>query len=229
MRHFPPRYLLLSLMLLLLSPVGARAIPAITCHCFTDRTYNPAQPFVADPYFLATTQNSFFAEVFAVEKKSIVMKKQKGTSPDDLWVAYWVATRAGVTPEALLLAGQKQGWPAVVPALGLPAKKLGTRFNAALKAKATTPQLAEAVVDELFARYKLLGETELTVLRKAGATNQELILVTLIAGKSRQPAAQLYREVKGGGTTSWGAQLAKAGIEPTAIQPEIKLLLKSSR
>ena len=59
------RYLIL--LALVLAPLPAAAIPAITCHCFTERAYDPALPFVADPYFLATTQNSFFAAAFAVE------------------------------------------------------------------------------------------------------------------------------------------------------------------
>ncbi|MRR37336.1 hypothetical protein EG829_22315, partial [bacterium] len=84
----------LILMLLLFAPLPAWAIPAITCHCFTDRSYDPASPTLADPYFLATTQNSFFATAFNVEKKTIVMKKQKGDSTADLWVAYWIASRS---------------------------------------------------------------------------------------------------------------------------------------
>ena len=84
---------------LLLLPMPARAVPAITCHCFTDRSFDPSRPALADPYFLATTQNSLFALAFNVDKKTIVMKKQQGASPDDLWIAYWIASKSGMSPE----------------------------------------------------------------------------------------------------------------------------------
>ena len=56
----------------------AQAIPTITCHCFTDRSYDPARPALADPYFLAMTQNTLFALTFKIDKKTVVIKKQQG-------------------------------------------------------------------------------------------------------------------------------------------------------
>lgn len=217
---------LLGLILLAISPVAALALPAITCHCFKDRSYDPARPTLADPYFLATTQNSFFAHVFAVEKKTIVMKKQAGTSSDDLWIAYWVAARSGITAEALLEAKQsKETWREVIAPHGLTAKKLGNRFVAALQAKGGSSRLAETVVDELLLRYQLFNDAELAALRKTGATNQELIIAILAGSKTRQPAMQVYLEVKSG-KTSWGALLQRAGIDGPGIPGEISALLK---
>jgi hypothetical protein len=56
--------ILLYLSIQFILPMPALATSAITCHCFRDRSYDPAQPSMGDPYFLATTQNSFFAIVF---------------------------------------------------------------------------------------------------------------------------------------------------------------------
>ena len=115
------------LILLFMLPMSAHAIPAITCHCFTDRSYDAAHPAAADAYFLATTQNSFFAIVFNTDKKTIVMKKQQGTSPDDLWIAYWIASKSGTTPESLLQAKSKsESWKSVVETLRLSSKKHGS-------------------------------------------------------------------------------------------------------
>jgi hypothetical protein len=140
--------LLLNLVLLFMLPIPAHAIPAITCHCFTDRSYDAAHPAAADAYFLATTQNSFFAIVFNTDKKTIVMKKQQGTSPDDLWVAYWVASKAGKSPDNMLQAKLKSdSWKNVVVPLNLPPKSLGVRFINALNANVPTDRLSEAVVD----------------------------------------------------------------------------------
>ncbi|MSM39801.1 MAG: hypothetical protein GJT30_09320 [Geobacter sp.] len=210
--------------MLLMLPLPALAIPAITCHCFTDRSFDPAHPTVADPYFLATTQNSFFAAAFGVEKRAIVVEKQKGVSGDDLWVAYWLATRSGADPDALLQERKSKGsWRQV--ALPLPiSTSRKDRVAAALKTTTTDERLAMAVVDELLLRFRFHNEAELAALRKAGAGNQELVIAAVIAAKTRQPAIQLYREVKGG-KTSWGALLQRAKIEPGEIQAVVTAMV----
>lgn len=215
----------LSLIILLMLPVHALATPAITCHCFTDRAYDPAHPAVADPYFLATTQNSFFAAVFGVDKKTIVLKKQKGLSADDLWIAYWLAARSEADPVILLEQRRTKGsWRQVATPLAIPATSLGSRVAEALKTNAADERLANAVVDELLIRFRFYAEAELSALRRARASNQELIMASLLAAKRKQTATQLYQEVKKG-ETSWGALLQKAKIDPANIQSEIMVLI----
>ena len=228
MRHVTSKKVYLSLMILLMLPVPALAIPAITCHCFSDRSYDPANPAKADPYFLATAQNSFFAAVFTVDKKTVVIKKQTGTSADDLWIAYWIASRSGLSAEGLLQdRSAKESWREVSAQRGLAAKSLGDRFWRELQAGVPSAGLAQAVVDGILLQYHLLGEGDVTAMRTEWAGNQEIILSALIAAKTGRPAKQLYREVKTG-TRSWGALLQEAKVSPADIQREIGNLLKKA-
>jgi len=209
-------------------PLPALAIPAITCHCFTERSYDPARPAMADPYFLATATNSFFSAAFAVEKKTIVVKKQQGISADDLWVAYWLAARSGANPDSLLEQRNVKGsWQKVASPLAVPANLLGGRVAEALNSNAADDRLASSVVDELLIRFRLHTESDLAALRKAGAGNQELVMAALLAARAGQPAIQLYREVKAG-RMSWGALLQRAKVEPANIQAAITALITSA-
>jgi len=229
MRHAICRNLHLVLFISLMLPMPALAAPAITCHCFTDRSYDPAHPTVADPYFLATTQNSFFAAAFGIEKKTIVVKKQQGVSANDLWVAFWLAARVGANPESLLQERKTKGsWRQVATPLVIPQKPLGGRVADALKSNAADDRLAEAVVDELLLRFRFHSEPELAALRKAGAGNQELVMAGLIAAKTRQPATKLYQEVKVG-RSSWGALLQRAKVNAEDIQAEVAALVTTAR
>ena len=212
--------------IILAVPLPARAIPAITCHCFTDRSFNPEKPAAADTYFLATTQNSLMSLVFGIDKKTIVIQKQQGAAGDDLWVACRLAGRSGRSPESLLEERQARGsWPAVVASLRLPVKGGGSRFDAALKARAATPRLSEAVLDDIFLQYRLAGETELAALRQAGASNQELILATLLAARSGKPARQLLGEIKKGGR-SWGTLLHENRLDAQSLPQAVAALLR---
>jgi hypothetical protein len=229
MRPLIPISFPILFLLFLLSPMPAMALSAITCHCFTDRSYDAAHPAAADPYFLASTQNSFFAAAFAVDKKTIVMAKQKGLSAEDLWIAYWLASRSGRDPDAMLQEHKSKGsWRLVAAPLAIPARSMGERVAEGLKTDAADGVVAAAIVDELVLRFRFFKEPELAALRKAGAKNQELILAGVLAARTRQPAIQLYTEVKKGGR-SWGALLQRVNLDASNLEAEVRALIARDR
>ena len=219
------RLLLFCAGIVLLLPLSALAVPVITCHCFTDRSFDASSPALADPYFLATAQNSFFAALFKVDRKTIVLKKQSGTSADDLWVAYWIASKSGMNPELLLEAlGKKGSWKEAVVSLGFSAKPLGERLTAEIASGASAVRLSGGIVDGVLLRHRMLNERELVMLRKEWASNQEVIITSLVAAKLRRPAIGIYRDVKKG-SKSWGAFLEEAKTESAVMQSEFAVLL----
>ncbi len=214
-----------TIFLLCLLPLSSYAIPTITCHCFTDRTYDPGHPAAADEYFLATIQNTFFAQMFNVDKKTIVMKKQQGISSDDLWIAHWIAAKKGISADSILKVKKRRDvWKDVFTSLHVDSKSFGTRFSKALDAKTSPVQLAEIAVDELFLRNHILKDADLAALRQVGASNQGVIIATVISSQTQQPVKQMYLEVKSG-SKSWGTLLQNAHIDTKNMQQEISALL----
>jgi hypothetical protein len=220
--------LLLSVLLLLPAfPLPARAIPAIQCHCFTERSYDPARPTIADPYFLAAGQNSFMAAAYGLEKRSIVLQKQQGTSGDDLWIAHWAAAASGTPAETLLK--KKGSWKDTIAPLKISPQALGPKVKTTLALRNPTDgKLAEAVVDDLLLRHRLVPEKELTALRKGRAGSQEVILSMLLAAKTQKPASQIHQQVREKGA-SWGELLLRAGIEASGMQEEFAQMMKKGK
>lgn len=211
----------LILISLLLFPLMATGAPTITCHCFTDRSYDAAHPAKTDPYFLVTTQNSFFAALFVVDKTTVVIKKQSGTSNDDLWIAYWLASRSGISADILLRQrSEVASWREVVAGQRISFKKDDAGFQHELQNEASSPVLAQIIVDTVLLKRRLLTAGEIAAMRTEFAGNQEMIIAALIANNYHKSAVDLYRKVIKG-DRSWGMLLLEANINPARLQHEV--------
>ena len=206
--------------------LSVSTVQAMPCHCFPSRQYESANPTVADPYFLATAQNSFMAVVFSMDKKDVVLAKQRpATTAEGLWVAQWLADRTGLEPTALLKAKRGAGsWGGAAKELTIEVRKLPPQFAKLLAAGASEAGLSREVVDSLLVGKGLVPPAELEMLRRAGASDQETILAVLVARKGKRKPEALLRLVRDG-KASWGGLIAAVGMNGGDMVSEIRLLV----
>ena len=207
---------------LLAAPTLAWAGPESTaaCHCFTNRTFDPAQPAAADPYVLATTRSSLLSAAYGVGKAGLVQEVMTGTDPEDLWVAYWAGARTGKGAQALLAEKARLGsWKAAFGKAGAPGT--GPAFQQALSRGGDASRLAAIAVDDVLATRMAVEPATLAALRQARATNAEVVLATLLAPRLRVPATELLERFRSGKAT-WGMLLDEAGLKPKQIDGAIR-------
>lgn len=227
------RSVLVVCVVLALLPLSVIAKPTINCHCFRDRTFDPAQPSAADDYFLATSQNSFFAARFKISKKTIVIKKQRGIAAADLWLAYWLGEKSSQAGDILL--GRKQAgesWNDIVSWLELGEKELGKAFNDGLQGELNQDNMGgfhldQLIVDQILVDAALLKGDELQRLRRASATNKMVILLAALSYEQSATAEQIYTEVTDNGR-SWGALITQYKLKVRQLPQLFEQMLPSA-
>lgn len=199
---------------------------SMACHCYSQKNYDPNNPTSADPYLLATAQNSLVANIYNVAKKKVVLAKQKAsTTSERLWVAHWVAERTVFTPGELLKARYRNAsWQEALAILNIDTQSFGRDFMQALGTLDTDVNLSQFVVNDVLRTNQISTEEQLKVLRQLGSNDAETIISSLLALKTNQPASEFYNSVKLGGA-SWGSHLVSAEIDGTQMVEEIKEML----
>lgn len=212
---------LLAASLLLLTVTSVLAMP---CHCLPNRTYDRDQPVAADPYFLVTTQNSFFSVSFKIDKREVVFAKQKpAVTSEGLWVAYWLAQRTGQSAADLMKARLRQGgWRSVVAEGAW--RQLPQSWHSLVAAGASEQQLSQYVVDTMLEKKGLASRRQLEELRKEGGNDQQAILAAVLGRKRRESPVDLFRQVRQG-SKSWSLLVHEAGMGGRDMVSEIEGLL----
>jgi hypothetical protein len=201
----------------------------ISCHCFRDRAFDPASPAKADPYLLATTQNSFFAVAFGIPKRALVQAKMKGVSGDGLWVAYYAGSILRLPPGSLMASKEKTGsWKEVLASRGVPLTPLGERFLALLDGGGKDAALAAAAAGEVLSRSLRIAPKDMDPLLARQLPTGEIVIATLVARWSGASAPAILDDVESGRAT-WGSLLSGLGIHPDGLEERIGLLIGASR
>jgi hypothetical protein len=202
-------------------PAAAGAEPTGACHCYQDRTFDPARPAAADPYILATSRSSLLSAAYGVEKRSLVSAVMTGTPAEDLWVAPYAGGRTGRPAAALLALRQDRGsWKAALAGL----QGLDAPFAAAVERGADAAALASLAVDAVLVSRLHATPAGLRALADAGATPEERILATVLAAQLAAPTAPLVVQVRSG-RASWGEVLRDAGLAPRDLDGLVRRLV----
>jgi hypothetical protein len=221
------RYLLAIALVLLPLYGKAAANPVISCHCFQERVYDPARPQIADPYLLATVQNTFMALVFDVPKKELVQIKMSGAAGDSLWVAHYLAAEHPLAAGQLLTARQRStSWRGALQSMDFGTLRAGERFAALLHNEATDQALAAAAADEMLQQRLASTSNDLERLRFRGANTAEVTFSALLARKSGRSPLDFYEDFTSG-RSSWGQMFNRLGLLPgLPLESEFRRLLQ---
>ena len=217
-----PAALLLAAAVAATAPSASHAAPTVACHCYQDRTFDPARPAAADPYILATTRSSLLSAAFGVDKRSLVSAVMTGTAAEDLWVAHHAGARTGRPAAALLdLRAERGSWAAALDGLN----GLDAPFAAALAGGADGRALAALAVDDVLLSRLRVTPAAVSSLREAGATPEERILASALAAHLSAPTAPLVVQVRAGKAT-WGQVLADSGLAPRDLDGLLRRLVR---
>jgi hypothetical protein len=210
-------------LVLAFAPMAApSAAPAVTCHCFKDRSFDPAAPASADAYILATSSNSLLSAAFGVPKAGLVRSLMTGTQPADLWIAHWAARKIGRDADWLLDALAETGsWRAALAgSAGLPAG-----FERELAHRSTPSALAALAVDDVLTARLGADPGVLRELRRAGGSSEELVVAVFLAQRLKGDPRELISRVRSGRAT-WGSLVNDAGMSPQGIDLSMRASLR---
>ena len=204
------------ILLTFLIPTLSGAESTISCHCFQDRSFNHQNTTAADPYFLATTQNSFLALLYNIDKRNIVKTKMGGEDGTYLWILFDVAMRSGKSIQQIKTKYNiNKTWENTIAQIDFldPAPE-----QLYLHLASNPENLADYIINLQLIKHFGVPAPAINQWRKVGMTRKELILAVFLGGN---PTTN-YNQVTSG-ATSWGKLLFEQGLlDGDSINNELK-------
>jgi len=179
------------LILTLLNPAVSRQTD--NCHCFRDRSYDPAHKFAADDYLLTTSFNSLIAATLRVSKRQIVMMKMKGgVDSDELLIALYIADKTQAPVDTLLAIRDNAGsWQSILSSPSLQ-QSTGTDLVFAKIAAGTTGyDLTSLITDAIISTYYHARPELISTLRSENFSNKELGLIFALNKQTTTPVEEI--------------------------------------
>jgi hypothetical protein len=208
--------LLLPLVFFCFGPAQhASAESAVTCHCFKNRSYNPADRFAADDYILASGFNSLLSKFFALPKKQIVMiKMNQGVAQDDLLIGLKISKTTGTDIRKIFsLLKENNSWAKIVSGLSQQEEIKNDPLLKALGSGMPVEEAGAGVADELIGEFYRIKLEEINKLRVSGLNEKEINLVFILAHVGEQQPEVLVEQYRKKGK-SWSEIAYNLGFEP---------------
>lgn len=188
---------------------------AAGCHCFQERTFNPANKFAADEYILATTFNSLLSRSFDLPKRDIVLlKMQGGVGQNDLLIALHAANVGKTELKDLLsFRARSFSWQKILSEL-LPSDNFkNDSILRGLQSGNSETEAGHKIADHLLVQLFNPSEKILSTLRGANLSEKEITLLLILDQVKKlspfEGAKQHSQEGK-----SWSEIAHQFGIEP---------------
>ncbi len=207
---------LLLLLVLLVPTSGAAGFSSASCHCFRNRSYDPADRFASDAYLVATTFNSLIAKSFQISKRRIVMMKmQNGIDPDELLIALYLARKSHRDPDLLLSIRENGGtWLQIMRSSGLGEAGDDPVLHALARGN-TARQVATLITDAMLKETLGVNDKVLSSLRAQGFNGRQITVICALARHAhRKPAAiaAMYQQ-----KMSWSEIAARFNLSPKDV------------
>ena len=215
--------------LFLLLPASGAAEPTGGCHCFQDREYNQANPFVSDAYLLTSVFNALLAKSYGISKRDIVMMKMKGgVAADDLLLSLYLGSLSSLRHDELLKIRSTAGsWAALLARPDMQA--LVEQYSLLKKISKGLPdtEAGKAVTDKSIAQYFTIPQELISELRSREFNGREITLLLTLATLAQQPKNSLgsMMNMRGKAGMSWSEICHQQGV---AIDAAANLLLGES-
>lgn len=214
------KHSLFFITILLLSALAGKISFAETvkgCHCFRNRTFDPAEKFAADNYTLATSFNSLISRSFGISKGQIVMLKMKGgVNPNDLLVGLKTARVSGIDLQHVIALRQSnQSWQKILTSPGVSDSVKNDTILTAVQSGISTDEAGQKIAHEMIAAFYGVPIERVENLRLVGLTAKEINLVFIlshISGKKAEAFVELYKKEG----KSWSEIANSLAIEPAS-------------
>ena len=189
------------LLALLLIPASGWTGLTSGCHCFRDRTFDPADKYSADEYLLATTYNALMAVSFDISKRQIVLKKMKGgINGDDLLIGLYVAAKTA-TPLDILLSIRDNGgsWQEILQAPNLREQESADPVFSALRTGKEIRDVTRMITDYMLRLKYNCSQQEIDSLHRYNLSDKETGLLFALknqTGASLEKLVEMYQQQK---------------------------------
>ncbi|HER63283.1 MAG TPA: hypothetical protein ENO11_04835 [Desulfobacteraceae bacterium] len=188
------------------------------CHCFRNRTFNPADKFVSDEYLLTTTFNSLLASEFNISKRQIIMMKMgEGVANNDLVTALYLSRSTGLEVAQLLAMKKKQSWQEIITPLQDKTEAPETKklFDFILSGS-SDQQIAEQIITGIIAARFSPSPESLQFFSQHDMNAREIILAGALANHTGATVPAIVDQYRQKGL-SWSEIAHNFGLEPSEV------------